>query len=306
MPSRVSPSALRVSAYVLVADPSFLKQSVMAYYPYVDRIVLSYDRTATSWTGTPLPIAQCLEILEQVDHDRKCVHVPGDFARTDRDPLINDTAQRQAALDAASAGADWVLQLDTDEVMLEPGVFFESLRRADEAEASGLDFPALWLYARTSEGRYLQHSTRFWRNAASYPGPLAVRARTRLRLARQADVPLYRVDLRPHNTDPWHPRNATVDRIVSPGAAVAHFSWVRDDDAMRRKFHWSGHTEQMVPPQVYRRWAWRSRHPLMTVASTPLRRRDAGWYRLARIPEPPGGEPPAVRLVDGHTRTERP
>ena len=281
-----------IAAYVLLADPSYLAASIGAYYPHVDRIVLSFDESSTSWTGTPLPVAQCLEIVRRLDVDGKCVPAPGRFARLDRDPLENDTHQRQAALDAASDGAEWVLQLDTDEVMLRPAAFFDALHRAERAGAGGLDYPARWLYTRPRPGLYLEQSTRLWGRAASYPGPLAVRAGTRLRLARQADVPLYRVDLRARNTDPWHPADAPVDHVVTADDAVAHFSWVRHPEVIRRKFGWSGHTDQMRPPQVYRRWAWRTRHPALTALTSPLRSQSGGWYRLSRIAEPPGGAPP--------------
>ncbi len=68
---------MRVTAYVLVADPAFLRESIRAYYDRVERIVLSYDETSTSWTGTPLPVAECLRLIEEVDPDGKCVHAPG-------------------------------------------------------------------------------------------------------------------------------------------------------------------------------------------------------------------------------------
>lgn len=285
-----------VSAYVMLADPSYLAESLVAYYPHVDRIVLSYDQSGLSWTGTPLPVQQCLAIARAIDTEGKCVPAPGNFARLDHDPLENDTHQRQVALDAASESADWVLQLDTDEVMLRPEAFFASLRRAAEAGAGGLDYPARWLYSRVARGRYLEQTNRLWRLAASYPGPLAVRAGTRLKLARQADVPLYRVDVRRRNTDPWHPKDAPVHEVITPAEAVAHFSWVRRPEVIRRKFEWSGHTEEMKPPPVYRRWEWRTRHPLLTVATTPLRGRSRAWYRLSAIPEPPGGPPIAVEI----------
>lgn len=288
----------RINAYVLVADPSYLRESLEAYYPYVDRILLSYDRTSTSWTGTPLPVAQCLEIIAELDVDGKCVHAPGDFARTEHPPLVNDTFQRQAALDAASDGADWVLQLDTDEVMLRPDVFFDMLERADRAGAGGLDFPARWLYTRTGRGRYLEVTRRLWQSAASFPGPLAVRAGTVLRHARQADVELFRVDLAPRSTDPWRRADAPVHAVIARDSAVVHFSWVRNPEAIRRKFNWSGHTRVMTPPKVYRRWEWRTRHPLLTVLTTPLRRRDDGRYRLVRIPEPPGGPPIEISYAE--------
>ncbi|WP_314506974.1 hypothetical protein [uncultured Microbacterium sp.] len=290
--SRRSP--LRVNAYVMLADPSFLRESLTSYYHFVDRIVLSFDRAALSWTGTPLPIEQCLRIVEELDVEGKCVAAPGHFAFVDRDPLENDTFQRQHALDIASADADWVLQLDTDEVLLEPQLFFDCLARAHAAGSGGMDFPAMWLYSRVSPGRYLERSGRFWKRAASYPGPLAVRPGTRLSLARQTDVDLYRVDIQPANSDPWHPRQTVVDEAIAPGQAVAHFSWVRHPDVMRRKFGWSGHAEDLRPPSVYRAWAWRTRHPRIAVATSVFRPLGA-WYRLSRFPEPPGGEPIEVQ-----------
>lgn len=274
---------MRVTAYVLVADPAFLRESILAYYDEVDRIVLSYDETSTSWTGTPLPVAECLELIASVDHERKCRHAPGRYARLDHHPLDNDTFQRQCALDEASEGADWVLQLDTDEVMLDSRCFFRSLRRAEATGSSGLDFPARWLYAHVGGGRYLEASSRFWRARGGYPGPVAVRAGTRLVQARQANVPLYRVDFRPWNTDPSHHHLSSVHATIPPESAIAHYSWVRDDETMRRKFGWSGHTQAYSKPEVYRRWAERQRHPVRTVVTTPFRRDD--WFRLARMPK---------------------
>ncbi|UNK70146.1 hypothetical protein [Microbacterium sp. H1-D42] len=285
------PDELRIHAYVLVADPSYLRESISAYYPHVDRIVLSYDRNGTSWTGTPLPLDQCLRIIAELDVDAKCVHAPGDFARLDHAPLENDTHQRQSALDRASDGADWVVQLDTDEVLVDPDAFFAMLRRANVNGADGLEYPARWLYTRSRHGWYLEVSRRWWQRAASFPGPVAVKAGTQLRHARQADVQLFRVDLDAKNTDPWHPIDAPVHAVVDASRAILHFSWVRDPDVIRRKFGWSGHTAHMRPPIVLRRWLRRSRHPFFTALMTPLRRRDSGRYRLARIAEPLGGAP---------------
>lgn len=285
-----------MSAYILLADPAFLRESVAAYYGRVDRIVVSYDRSGVSWTGTRLPLDQCLAIIDEIDVDHKCTAEPGRFARLDEDPMDNETHQRQVALDAASADADWVLQLDTDEVMLSPATFFDALADAAEAGRAGLDYPAHWIYSRIAPGRYLQRSTRFWRKSASYPGPVAVAAGTRLRYARQADIDLHRVDLRARSTDPWRPADARVDAVIRPEQAIAHFSWVRDPEAMKRKFGWSGHSSQLASPRPYREWSWRSRHPYLTTLLTPLRRKDAGWLRLATVPEPPGGNPPRVVL----------
>ncbi|WP_165372813.1 hypothetical protein [Pengzhenrongella frigida] len=279
---------MRVNAYVLAADPSFLAESIRAYYDRVARIVVSFDRDSTSWRGTALPVEECLGIIRSLDVDGKCVFSAGHYARGG-EPLVDETYQRQTALDEAAQDADWVLQLDTDEVMLDPGAFFRSLQHGEDAGAAALDYPARWLYARVGPGRYLEASTRFGRPSATYPGPLAVRSGTTLRFCRQADATLYRVDLRPWNTDPFHPRAAVVHEVVEPAEAVLHFSWVRPDETMRRKFAWSGHAEDYTRPVVYRRWVRRARYPRTTALTSPFRRFDP--FRLVTVAEPPGGQP---------------
>ena len=273
---------MRLHAYVLAADPHFLRESITAYYGLVERIVVSYDRSGTSWTGTPLPVEECLAVIDDLDSANKCVLAPGDYARTEVDPLENDTYQRRCALEEAGDGTDWVLQLDTDEVLGSPRAFVAALARADAVGAGGLDYPARWLYAKVGHSRYLEASRRFWGPAASFPGPVAVRAGTTLRLARQADVPLYRVDFRPWSTDPYHPRDAVVHEVIALDEGIVHYSWIRSDEDMQRKFGWSGHTAAYSAPQVLRRWRQRSQHPWRTIATNPLRRND--WYRLAELP----------------------
>lgn len=284
--------APRVNAYVLAADPSFLEASVLSYYDRVERIIVSFDRSGRSWTGTPLPIGHCLSLIERLDKDRKCIQVSGHFSRIDRDPMQNDTFQRQTALDAASEGADWVVQLDTDEVMLNSERFFDTLHHAEQSGRGALDYPSRWLYSRVAPGRYLEKTSRMWRVAGSYPGPLAVRAGTVLRHARQTDASSHRVDFRRRNTDPWGPPSLRTDEIVRPSDAVLHFSWVREPEVMRRKLGWSGHAGQLGDPAIFRAWTWRTAHPLLATLGTPLRRND--WLRRVAVAEPPGGQPPPI------------
>lgn len=262
---------MRLNAYVMLGDPAFVGPSIRAYYPFVDRIVVSYDEEHLSWTRTPLPVDTCLDAVRALDVDGKCDFRPGRFAREGFDPLENDTFQRNAALADASRGADWVLQLDTDEVIPRPDIFLETLRHADDAGAGGLEFPARWLYTRVKPGLFLESSRRLWRPAMSYPGPVAVRAGSTLTLARQADVPLHRVDVRPWNTDPAHPSDAVVHEVVALSSAVNHYSWVRSDDFIRRKVGWSGHAAELAEGGDYLKWRSATEHPLRTVLTSPFR-----------------------------------
>lgn len=273
---------MKLNAYVMLGDPAFLKPSIRAYYPHVDRIVVSYDEDHRSWTGTPLAVQACLDAISEVDIDGKCDLRPGKFARRGHDPLANDTHQRNVALQQASSGADWVLQLDTDEVIPHPEIFLRSLHRADRAGAGGLEFPARWFFARVRPGLFLESGTRLWGPAASYPGPVAVRPGTALSLARQADVPLYRVDMRAWNTDPAHARDSIVHQVVPVSAAISHYSWVRSDDFIRRKVGWSGHAAELVRDQGYRTWRTASDHPVRVVLAAPFAR-GARRFRFAGV-----------------------
>lgn len=84
---------LRIAAYVLVGDPRFVGARLRSYYDYVDRIVFSDDRTATSWTGTPLAD------LRQRDTDRASHHPT--------------TVHEVVALSAASVHYPWVRDHET-------------------------------------------------------------------------------------------------------------------------------------------------------------------------------------------------
>ena len=115
---------MRIKAYVLAADPTWLEASVGAYYPFIEELIVSYDRIGCGWTGARIPVNECLERLRNLDVDKKIRWAPGDFSGRTADPMTNDTLQRNAALVLASEGADWVIQLDTDEWLPDPKIFW--------------------------------------------------------------------------------------------------------------------------------------------------------------------------------------
>lgn len=279
---------VRLNAYIMLGDPTYLAASVGAYYEVVDRIVVSYDREGRSWSGEPLPIEECLAELAAIDADQKTVHLRQSFSNPAANPLDCETRQRRSSLNAAANDAEWVLQLDTDEVIPRVGPFMDMLRRANAAGAVGLHFPSRWLYARAGSGTYLEACSRWWRAAAGYPGPLAVRSGTQLTHARQCAGPLFRVDFRRRNTDPWHPRTAPVHATVRVADGVLHFAWVRSDAVMTRKARISGHRDDLDWDTRLTKWRSRQRRPRLACALTPLRRRNhTDWLRLARLPAEP-------------------
>ncbi|MDF8266500.1 hypothetical protein [Luteipulveratus flavus] len=290
---------MRLNAYVLAADPAWVEESIGSYYDLVDRIVVSYDGNGVSWTGAPIRVEESLQRIRALDVDRKMVEAPGHFARLDHEPLENETHQRLAAAALAGDGADWVLQLDTDEVMTSPAAFLGSLCDADVRGFDALDYPSRLLYQHVRDDLYLEQSRRFWGVAAAYPGPLAVRSGTPMVHCRQTASPTFRVDFRATNTDPAQGRRSPVHRVIGEDEAVMHYSWVRSVPEMRAKSRSSGHARAYQWEQEIARWERRQRRPWSAVGRTPLSGRSGGGRDRLRLVRVSGAPDAAARRRNG-------
>jgi hypothetical protein len=275
----------RINAYVCLADPAYIAESVRSYYHLVDTIVVSYDHLSVGWTGAKIPVDECLAQLKAADPENKMRFRPGDFHSPELTPVQLDTYQRQTALDEASEGADWVLQLDTDEVMSDTKTFRECLALTEAAGKEALHYPSRWLFAAVNEKYFLESSSRLWQPLASYPGPVAVRPGHKLSVCRQAPTAsLFRVDIRKQNTDPWYPKDTPVDHVIDQDSAIWHFSMVRSDEHMLNRLKWHTHHDDPVWKSKMEYWFWAKKHPLMAVMTTPFRRkRDWASYRVLRL-----------------------
>lgn len=286
---------MRIKAYIMAADPAWIEESVLSYYDLVDEIIVSYDAEKRGWTGTPIAVDECLEKLRGIDSRGKLRYSPGKYSRPGFHPIDNDTFQRTCALNEASHEADWVLQLDTDEVIADIGEFVKCLREADEGGYLGMDYPARWLYRQIGGDRYLEACTPFWGIRAGYPGPVAVKPGARLLHARQCEVPLFRADFRPRNTDPWHAKDAPVHRVIKVDQGIMHYSMVRDEERLKKKTSAWGHAQDRDWSPELKHWAWCGRHPYLAVMMTPFLIRSKGHthrqcLRIARIPPPQRGQ----------------
>lgn len=277
---------MKLHAYVLAGDPAWIAQSIGSYYDLVDRIIVSYDRSFRSWGGHPLSVEESLRRMRAADPEGKMVMLPGDHSDSSRAVMAVETEQRQAALDAASDGADWVIQLDTDEIVSAPEILVAHVMEADRRAADAVVFPLRGLYARTASGRFLEHCGRFWTTQAAFPGPVVVRSGTRLSLARQAaGNPAYRVDVRPRNTDPAHAFDAPVHAVIPADEAILHMSWVRTEAQMAEKSVVSGYAGERNWVRDLGRWRRRSKHPWLTAAGAPFARDPFQRFRVVDVQE---------------------
>jgi hypothetical protein len=286
----------RIKAYVLAADPTWLERSVGAYYGLVDEIVVSYDRSSRGWTGAPIPVEECLTRLRVLDGRNKMRFVPGDFSSAVKDPMENDTLQRQVALQLASEDADWVLQLDTDEWLPAPRALFDAIDKADELGVDGVEWPMRVLYRRLRTGGVLEVCANDGGDHFEYIAPVAVRAGSCLRHSRRIDGRILRAVVKGDSrslqlTRPLEAGEIREERL-SPIEAIFHNSWARSPvELMRKLASWS-HSGPRAWRHFLLRWlpsplVWRRQrnlHPLFGPVWPSLRICPFELPNLSRIP----------------------
>jgi hypothetical protein len=237
----------------------------LSYYPYVENIIATYDESHKSWSGPLLDIGDCIDRLRKIDVENKVKFVAGNFSRREfySNPIENDTYQRQYSLDLASVGADWVLQIDTDEVITSWSVLYECVRRADDSCCESLYFPSIYVYQLISNRLALESCRRMGVRQAGYPGPIAVKSGTKLYLSRRTLA------------KPLHYRWETgFSTVIEPSAVVAtypiatsdcivHFSRARSSEYMVKKFSTWGHAKDRDFSDDMRFWHMVAKYPIV-------------------------------------------
>ena len=255
-----------INAYLLAAEPSWIEASVTSYYAIVDTIVVSYDRSGRGWTGAPIPIDECLDRLRSIDVAKKMRFCPGDYARLDRAPLENDTYQRQCAHQEASPGADWVLSLDTDEVLPDCREFGRRLREEVPGEFVAVEWPMRTFFRRFESGTFLEVCTFLRRQLSEYPGPIASRPGVIHAYARHIQQGLlWRYGIRSTGYNPGERRSYQAHAVIPKSQAILHFSWARTEHDLECKLRSWSHNRDFDTRHYFER-VWKPaprRWPLM-------------------------------------------
>jgi hypothetical protein len=285
--------SIRIHAYVLASDPTWLQPSLLAYYDQVAKIVVSYDEGHRGWSGAPVAVDRCLRTLRKLDRDGKLELRPGRFTRSAvgaANSANADTRQRQIALKQAGAGADWVVQIDTDEVLPRWDSLCAAIEEAERRDLPAVEWPMRVLFRRLRDGRYLQVVAVDGSPHFEYPGPVAVRPGVRLVDCRRTDGsflrPVVRGDI--SSLQVVRPPEKGENRFVcvDPEDAIWHNSWGRPSSTIRSKIRSWGHG----------RGAWSWLYYYATWLPSPLTwrmMRDFNhvypplWPRLAIVSEPP-------------------
>ncbi|WP_375493132.1 hypothetical protein [uncultured Jatrophihabitans sp.] len=258
----------RLGAYVLAADPTWLRSSISRYYDAVDVLVVSAAADATGWTGKPIRSAECVEAARALDA-RRIVTVEHGTWRDVQEPIRADTRQRRQALAAVGADVDWVLQIDTDELLPDLAALHRVLDEADRLDIDVVEWPMRVLYRRLPDGRYLQVTTRTGTPFYEYPGPIAVRPGVELIESRRATGRFLRPVVVGDTSSlqvarPAEEREVRLPLLHDP-ESIVHNSWGRSRAVVHAKLASSAHNQGLRSLRYY--WA--------TWLPTPLR-----WRRM--------------------------
>ncbi len=281
---------MRVSAYVLAGDPTWIHTSVLSYYPYVQEILVSYDRSGLGWTGRPNPVDNCLTALRGLDSEGKLRFVGGQYSDPSSPPLDCETRQRRAAIAAIGPDVDWILQIDTDEVLPSYPALELALKQAGDLTLAAVEWPMRVLYRRLRNGGYLGISGAHGELHVEYPGAIAVRPNTTLEHCRRAPGPVLRMCVAGDATSPQvrsEPQHGEVrSHSLLVSEAIWHNSWARSSTDIRRKISTWGHAAGLRSQLYYARtwlpapisWRWlRDLHPFARGL----------WPRLERLADLP-------------------
>lgn len=264
----------RLGAYVLAGDATWLAYTLPRYYDLLDDLVVVAPEDGLGWTGRPVPVGECLDIVRRIDRRHICRVHWGNWH--DRQlPIRADTAQRQAGIDALSDRVDWIVQIDNDELLPHPARLVDMIEVARSERLGGVEWPMRVLYRTGPRGRYYEVCTAAGAPNHEYPGPVAVAAGSRTVDARRCSGPFLRPFVPQAQGSLQLSRPPASDEIrvgcLEPSDAIIHNSWARTPASVHQKVRNWGHNQGLRTELYYwavwypAAWTWpllRNFHPL--------------------------------------------
>jgi hypothetical protein len=122
-------------------DYKYAQEAIDKYYDIADEIILGIDQDHITWSGNKFEFP-LMAFQHFVEHRPKIKVVRGNFHSLPR-PIDNDTAERRFLSTQCKPG-NWIVQIDADELMLNPKEFKQFMEDNDEL-LDGCAIKAHWI-----------------------------------------------------------------------------------------------------------------------------------------------------------------
>jgi hypothetical protein len=195
---------------LLAYDWKYAFEAIRSYYAIADEIILGLDTDRISWSKKPFVFDDqaVAEFIAAIDTDKKIRILEGNFHAHEA-PIDNDTSERRQ-LGAACRAGNWVVQIDADEILLNPLELVNYLN----AIPHDVDAWGSWLPVYKIIGNKALIVVGFMEAA-----PVATRAPERYQFARVTDQ----------------------TAVISP-LNMLHLSWGRTEEELLQKLTNWGHS----------------------------------------------------------------
>ncbi len=244
---------------LLSFDYAYLPSSIKSYYDFADEIIIGLDKNQISWRGNKFLIPDnFFKTLKEIDPLNKIKIAREDFYKYEDKPMQNQVFERNFLADVAKKD-NWTVQIDADEIMLNPKTFFSFLEDKNPEKYS---ISASWISLfKELENSYLVVFERKRPKFESFP--IATKARGAHVYGR-----------------------VTEQEILFSPLVCLHFSWAKDKESIRQKLSNFGHAFDFDTDKYFKLWEnaseknykkYKNFHPL-----TPNM-----WPRLAKIEKNP-------------------
>jgi glycosyltransferase involved in cell wall biosynthesis len=207
---------------LLAYDYRYAFTAIRSYYEIADEIVLGVDRERMTWAGNSFVIdmAEVERELAAIDVGKKVRIVEGEI-HSAGDAMANDTGERNA-LSLECAEGNWVVQIDADEILINPAEFRKWI--LEKEPTVGVMARWITVFKLFEKQALVIHPASEWTTVA-----------TRLRGAYVLA------------------RSTAEERVESP-LRLLHFRWGRSPAELREKFaNWS-HRGDFDVEAYYRFW----------------------------------------------------
>ena len=104
-------------------DYTYFLESLQCYYGIVDEVFVGLDRDRISWAGNKFTFNEddFYEQVQKIDVDKKVTIIEDNFHPLDK-PMKNETYEKNYLSSLCKPG-NWILQIESDEFMLNPNEF---------------------------------------------------------------------------------------------------------------------------------------------------------------------------------------